>query len=51
MEALPSLMDEPVRGQVALASSDPGYALLRDGPQKDHPLFASSAGGYYSDMA
>ena len=48
---LPSLMDEPMRGQVALASSDPGYALLRDGPQQDHPLFASSAGGYYSDMA
>ncbi len=48
---LPSLMDEPVRGQVALASSDPGYALLRDGPQKDHPLFASSTGGHYSDMA
>ncbi len=48
---LPSLMDEPVRGQVALASSDPGYALLRDGSQQDHPLFASSAGGYYSDMA
>ncbi len=48
---LPSLMDEPVRGHVALASSDPGYGLLRDGPQKDHPLFASSAGGYYSDLA
>lgn len=48
---LPSLMDEPMRGQVALASSDPGYALLRDGPQQDHPLFASSAGGYYSDVA
>lgn len=48
---LPSLMVEPMRGQVALASSDPGYALLRDGPQQDHPLFASSAGGYYSDVA
>jgi hypothetical protein len=48
---LPSLMAEPMRGQVALASSEPAYALLRDGPQEDHPLFASSAGGYYSDVA
>ena len=45
---LPTLMEEPVRGQLALASSDPGYALLRDGTQKDHPLFASTTGGFYS---
>ncbi len=48
---LPTLMEEPVRGHVALASSDPGYALLRDGPQKDHPLYASTDGGFYRDMA
>lgn len=48
---LPSLMVEPVRGQMALASSDPGYALLRDGPQRDHPLYASAGGGFYSDVA
>lgn len=46
---LPKLMEEPIRGQVALASSDHGYALLRDGPQQDHPLFASTAGGFYSN--
>jgi hypothetical protein len=45
---LASLMDEPVRGQMAIASSDPGYALLRDGGQQDHPLFASTAGGFYN---
>jgi len=48
---LPSLMVEPVRGHMALASSDPGYALLRDGPQRDHPLYASAGGGFYSDVA
>lgn len=48
---LPSLMEEPVRGHVALASSDPSYALLRDGPQKDHPLYASTDGGFYRDAA
>ena len=48
---LPSLLDEPVRGQMALASSDPGYALLRDGLHRDHPLFASAIGGFYRDMA
>lgn len=47
---LPTLMEEPVRGQVALASSDPGYALLRDGTQQDHPLFASTAGSFYSSL-
>jgi hypothetical protein len=49
-QVLPSLMREPVGGQVALASSDPGYALLRDGLQRGHPLFASTAGGFYSNM-
>lgn len=48
---LSSLMDEPVRGQMALASSDPGYVLLRDGTQRDHPLFASFDGGFYRDLA
>ncbi|MGH6647819.1 hypothetical protein [Aquabacterium sp.] len=48
---LPSLMDEPVRGQMALASSDPGYALLRESLHRDHPLFASAEGGFYCDMA
>lgn len=48
---LPTLMEEPVRGHVALASSDPGYALLRDGPQRDHPLYASTKGGFYRDVA
>jgi hypothetical protein len=48
---LPSLMDEPVRGQMALASSDPGYPLLRDGTQHDHPLYASVGGGFYADLA
>ena len=47
---LASLMEEPVRGHMALASSDPGYALLRDGGQQDHPLYASSAGGFYGNM-
>lgn len=48
---LPTLMKEPVRGHMALASSDPGYALLRDGPQKDHPLYASTDDGFYRDVA
>lgn len=48
---LPTLMKEPVRGHMALASSDPAYALLRDGPQQDHPLYASTEGGFYSDVA
>lgn len=48
---LPTLMEEPARGQMALASSDPRYALLRDGAQKDHPLYASVDGGFYSDAA
>lgn len=48
---LPTLMEEPVRGHMALASADPGYALLRDGPQKDHPLFASTDDGFYRDVA
>lgn len=47
---LPSLMVEPVRGHMALASSDPGYALLRDGSQRDHPLYASAGGGFYGDV-
>lgn len=47
---LPTLMEEPVRGQIALASSDPGYALLRDGTQQDHPLFASTSGCFYSNV-
>ncbi len=45
-----TLMEEPVRGQIALASSDPGYALLRDGTQQDHPLFASTSGCFYSNV-
>lgn len=45
-KVLPSLMTEPVRGQPAIASSDPGYALLRD-VSRDHPLFASTEGGFY----
>lgn len=48
---LPTLMEEPVRGHVALANSDPGYALLRDGPQRDHPLYASTDGSFYRDVA
>lgn len=48
---LPTMMEEPVRGYMALASSDPGYALLRDGPQQDHPLYASTDGGFYRDIA
>lgn len=48
---LPTLMEEPVRGQIALASSDPRYALLRDGAQEDHPLYASVNGGFYSNAA
>lgn len=47
---LPTLMEEPVRGQVALASSDAAYTLLRDSPRPDHPLFASTVGGFYSNV-
>jgi hypothetical protein len=46
-----SLMDDPVRGQLALANSDPRYALLRDGMGLPHPLFASSGGGFYESNA
>lgn len=48
---LPTLMEEPVRGQMAVASSDPRYMVLRDGTQQDHPLFASTSGGFYMDHA
>lgn len=48
---LPSLLEEPVRGQPALANSDLSYALLRDGAQQDHPLFTSAAGSFYNDVA
>lgn len=47
---LPALLEDPVRGQPALASSDLGYALLRDHAH-DHPLFDSNVGGYYSGLA
>lgn len=40
-----------MRGQIALASSDPRYALLRDSAQGDHPLYASVDGGFYSNTA
>ena len=45
-----SLMDEPVRGYAAVANSDFAYALVRDGAQRDHPLFASTEGGLYDAM-
>jgi hypothetical protein len=47
---LPSLLDEPVRGQPALASSDSSYVMLRDGMQHDHPLFTSAEGSFYSNV-
>jgi len=47
---LRSLLEEPVRGQPALANSDSSYALLRDGTQQDHPLFTSAAGSFYNNV-
>jgi hypothetical protein len=47
---LPTLLEDPVRGQPALASSDLGYAMLRE-QANDHPLFASTKGGYYNSVA
>jgi hypothetical protein len=47
---LPTLLEDPVRGQPALASSDLGYAMLRE-HASDHPLFASTKGGYYNSVA
>lgn len=45
-----SLKDEPTRGHVAVANNTTVYALQRD-MGEDHPLYASGAGGFYSQMA
>lgn len=41
---------EPTRGYVAVANNTMQYALQRDAGN-DHPLFASSDGGFYSQTA
>jgi hypothetical protein len=43
-----ALMDEAPRGYPAMDNSEFAYALIRDG-RGDHPLFASSGNGFYSD--
>ncbi len=45
-----TIKDEPTRGYVAVANNSMQYALQRDA-EDDHPLFASSNGGFYSQIA
>ncbi|WP_157275090.1 hypothetical protein [Dechloromonas agitata] len=45
-----TLKEDPTRGYVAVANNSMEYALQRD-MDKDHPLFASAEGGFYSAVA
>ncbi|WP_295003810.1 hypothetical protein [uncultured Dechloromonas sp.] len=45
-----TLKEESTRGYVAVANNSMEYALQRD-RDRDHPLFASAEGGFYSSMA
>jgi hypothetical protein len=45
-----SLKDDATRGDVAIANTEFAYALQRDAG-RDHPLYASSEGGFYSATA
>lgn len=45
-----SLKNDATRGDVAVANSDFAYALQRDAG-RDHPLFASTDGAFYSGTA
>lgn len=47
--SLARLREDPVRGLPAMENSSTAYAL-QDQP-RDHPLFASSEGGFYSNTA
>lgn len=45
-----TLKEESTRGYVAVANNSTEYALQRD-MDRDHPLFASAEGGFYSSVA
>lgn len=45
-----TLKEDPTRGYVAVANNSMDYALQRD-MDRDHPLFASAEGGFYSSVA
>lgn len=45
-----TLKEDPTRGYVAVANNSMEYALQRD-MDRDHPLFASAEGGFYSAVA
>lgn len=45
-----TLKEESTRGYVAVANNSVEYAMQRD-MDRDHPLFASVDGGFYSSVA